>query len=73
MLLLGLTFIYGLSEAKEKVPMPKGFVAYMNFIIRQRLEPMVCTRTSDAKFCISKRYEGPCDWIPHQMAYWLDK
>jgi hypothetical protein len=24
-------------------------------------------------FCISKRYEGPCDWIPHQMAYWLDK
>ena len=48
MLLLGLVFTFGLSEAKEKVLMPKGFVAYMNFIIRQRLEPMVSTRTSDA-------------------------
>jgi hypothetical protein len=48
MLLLGLTFTYGLSEAKEKVPMLKGFVVYMNFTIRQRPESMVCTKTSGA-------------------------
>jgi hypothetical protein len=34
MLLLGLVFTYGLFEAKEKVLMSKGFVTYMNFIIR---------------------------------------
>ena len=34
-------------RSQGKVLMPKGFVVYMNFIIRQRPEPMVCTRTSD--------------------------
>jgi hypothetical protein len=32
----------------EKVPMPNGFVAYMNFIIKQRPEPMVYIRTLNA-------------------------
>jgi hypothetical protein len=45
MLLLGLTFIYGLSEAKVKVPMPKGYAECTNFTIRRRPEPMVCTKT----------------------------
>jgi hypothetical protein len=59
MLLLGLVFTYGLSGAKEKVLMPKGFVAYMNFIIRQRLEPMVSTRTSDAIILHIEKIQRP--------------
>jgi hypothetical protein len=25
------------------------------------------------QLCIPKRHEGSCDWVPHQVAYWLDK
>jgi hypothetical protein len=46
--LLDLACIFGLFEAKEKVLMPKGSVECTNFIIRRRLELMVCTRTLGA-------------------------
>jgi hypothetical protein len=45
MLLLGLAFTYGLSEARVKVPMLKGSAEYTNFTIRRRLEPTVYTKT----------------------------
>jgi hypothetical protein len=43
-----LTFTYGLSEVKVKVPMPKGSTECTNCTIRRRPEPMVCTKTSGA-------------------------
>jgi hypothetical protein len=39
-------YIYGLSEAKEGVPMLKDFARYMNSITRQTLELMDYLRTS---------------------------
>jgi hypothetical protein len=63
MLLLGSVFIYGLSEAKEKVSMPKDSVVCMNFIIRQRPEPMVCTRTSGAITLHTERILRLRDWL----------
>jgi hypothetical protein len=58
-LLLGLAFTYGLSEAKGKVSMPKGSVVCTNFIIKQRPEPMVCTRTSGAIILHTGRIPRP--------------
>jgi hypothetical protein len=46
--LLDLACIFEIFEAKEILPMPKGSIECTNFIIRRRLEPMVCTRTSGA-------------------------
>jgi hypothetical protein len=56
---LDLACIFGLFEAKEKVPMSKGSIECTNFIIRQRLEPMVCTSTSGATNLHTERIPRP--------------
>jgi hypothetical protein len=45
---LGLASTSGLSEAKGQNRLPKASTGHMSFIIRQKLEKMGCTRTSDA-------------------------
>ena len=57
--LLDLACIFGLNKAKEKVSMPKGSVECTNFIIRRRLEPMVCTRTSGATILHTEKIPRP--------------
>jgi hypothetical protein len=52
-------FTYGLSEAKEKAPMPKGSVACMKFIVRRRPEPRVYTITSGAIILHTGRIPRP--------------
>jgi hypothetical protein len=59
MLLLGSAFTYGLSEAKEKVPMSKGSAECTNFTIRRRLESMVCTKTLGAIIFHTERIPRP--------------
>jgi hypothetical protein len=54
-----LSVTYGLSEAKEKVQMPKGFVVCTNSTIKRRLEPMVFTRTSGAIILHTERIPRP--------------
>jgi hypothetical protein len=45
---LGLASTSRLSEAKRQNRLPKASTGHMSFIIRQKLEKMGCTRTSDA-------------------------
>jgi hypothetical protein len=59
MSLLDLACTFGLFEAKEKVSMLKGSVECTNFIIRQRLEPMVCTRILGATILHTERILRP--------------
>jgi hypothetical protein len=44
---LGLVFTSRLSEAKGQNRLSKASAGHMSFIIRQKLEKMGCTRTSD--------------------------
>jgi hypothetical protein len=57
--LLGSVYIFGLFKAKENVTMPKGSVECTNFIIRRRLGPMICTRTSGATILHTERIPRP--------------
>jgi hypothetical protein len=45
--LSGSVSTYGPSEARVKVPMPKGSAECMSCTIRRRPEPMVFTKTLD--------------------------
>jgi hypothetical protein len=57
--IVDLECIIGLFKAKEKVLMPKGSIECTNFIIRRRLEPMVCTRTLGATILHTERIPRP--------------
>jgi hypothetical protein len=57
--MLGSSCIFGLFEAKGRVPMPKGSFGCTSFIIRRRQELMVCTRTLGAITLHTERMPRP--------------
>jgi hypothetical protein len=71
--LSGSAFTSGLSEAKERVLMPKGSARYMSFITRQRQGLTACTKTSNDTTLHTEKIRRPHDRLPHQVADWLDE
>jgi hypothetical protein len=60
-------------RSHEKTANAEGFcrVHELHYQIKARADGL--HKNFGCYNCISKRYEGPCDWIPHKMAYWLDR